>query len=356
MKFNTLASGIMLGLLSLTSDVACAENVTGEKFYVGAFGEYYWADWDDVESSNTINLGESLGVGFEFGYRFTDDWTARLAFAVHNFNIENEDDHKQVEYYGAALLYHFDDNPLYVIAGYKYMDAYRSFNMANLGLGMRHYLADDLAVSGEINWYEGIDETHTDISLKLGINYFFGQSDASYQVKETAEPAIVSQVSAPTKPMDTDKDGVYDLNDQCANTPTNYAVDVKGCTLMEEREVSVRLLVNFPNDNSDVNSQYLADIKKVADFLNSHQKSSVRLEGHTSAQGDENYNQKLSERRAKAVGEVLTSQYDIAYARVTTIGYGESRLINQADNEIAHAKNRRVVADITTVEMLPVKR
>ena len=58
--------------------------------------------------------------------------------------------------------------------------------MGNLGLGMRHYLADNLAVSGEVNWYEGLNETHTDISLKLGINYFFGASMviAMYQQKK----------------------------------------------------------------------------------------------------------------------------------------------------------------------------
>jgi len=356
MKLNKLASSIALGFITLASSLVAAEGTNGEGFYIGAFGEYYWADWDEVESSNTIDLGESLGGGVEFGYRFTQDWSARIEYALHSFNIEDEDSHKKIEYYGGALLYHFGDNGLYGVAGLKHMNSYRSVNMGNLGLGMRHYLTDNFAVSGEVNWYEGLNETHTDISLKLGISYFFGQDGKSYVPTKKVEPVTVSQVAEPVKPNDLDKDGVYDVNDQCANTPIEHAVDVKGCTIYEEKEVSVRLLVNFNNDKSDVNSQYLSDIKDVADFLMSYDQSTVKLEGHTSAQGNAAYNQKLSEQRAKAVGEVLVSQYQIDDSRISSVGYGETRLINKANTDTAHGQNRRVVAAISTVKRLPVKR
>ena len=82
----------------------------------------------------------------------------------------------------------------------------------------------------------------------------------------------------------------------------------------------------------------------------------MKLEGHTSSQGNAAYNHKLSEQRAKAVGDVLVSQYQIDGTRISTVGFGETRLINKANTDTAHAQNRRVVAAINTVKRLPVKR
>jgi outer membrane protein OmpA-like peptidoglycan-associated protein len=50
----------------------------------------------------------------------------------------------------------------------------------------------------------------------------------------------------------------------------------------------------------------------------------VRIAGYTSASGTEEYNQKLSERRAKAVEEYLINEGIIAPDRLTMIGYGET--------------------------------
>ena len=51
----------------------------------------------------------------------------------------------------------------------------------------------------------------------------------------------------------------------------------------------------------------------------------VRIAGYTSASGTDEYNQKLSERRAKTVQDYLVKEGGIAPGRLTTIGYGENR-------------------------------
>ena len=73
----------------------------------------------------------------------------------------------------------------------------------------------------------------------------------------------------------------------------------------------------------------------------------VRIEGHACAHGAEDYNLRLSERRANAVKEYLTSG-GISADRVTAITYGETRLAkpevptpNNRDSQEAKA-NRRV--------------
>jgi len=67
----------------------------------------------------------------------------------------------------------------------------------------------------------------------------------------------------------------------------------------------------------------------------------VLLEGHTDSIGAEAYNQGLSERRAKAVMQYLIKG-GVDSARLSTVGYGESRPIAPNNTKEGRAKNRRV--------------
>ena len=62
--------------------------------------------------------------------------------------------------------------------------------------------------------------------------------------------------------------------------------------------------------------------------------------GHTDAKGGDDYNQKLSERRAEAIKKFLTEKYGIQAENLVTVGYGKTQLKN-ADNPTAD-ENRRV--------------
>jgi outer membrane protein OmpA-like peptidoglycan-associated protein len=64
------------------------------------------------------------------------------------------------------------------------------------------------------------------------------------------------------------------------------------------------------------------------------------LAGHTDAVGGEDYNQKLSERRAEAVKGYLVEKFHLSTQNVTTAGYGKRMLKNKTDSSAA--ENRRV--------------
>ena len=68
---------------------------------------------------------------------------------------------------------------------------------------------------------------------------------------------------------------------------------------------------------------------------------SVEIQGHTDSIGSDEYNQKLSERRAQSVLEYFVGQ-GIAKNRLTAVGYGESQPIASNETEAGRAKNRRV--------------
>lgn len=70
-------------------------------------------------------------------------------------------------------------------------------------------------------------------------------------------------------------------------------------------------------------------------------KGSVRVEGHTSSEGDDAYNRALSERRAQAVVDELVRR-GIPRATIAASGAGEGRPIAPNDDATGRALNRRV--------------
>lgn len=70
--------------------------------------------------------------------------------------------------------------------------------------------------------------------------------------------------------------------------------------------------------------------------------ASAVLEGHADERGTREYNMALGERRGKAVRDFLVIQ-GVDRAKLEVVSYGEERPADAASNEVAWAKNRRVV-------------
>ena len=80
----------------------------------------------------------------------------------------------------------------------------------------------------------------------------------------------------------------------------------------------------------------LHDLAKV---MEKHADIKLRLEGHTSAEGDAAFNQKLSEQRAQAAVDFLVNQEGVDASRLEAVGMGSSQPKN-ADDPMA-PENRR---------------
>jgi outer membrane protein OmpA-like peptidoglycan-associated protein len=84
-------------------------------------------------------------------------------------------------------------------------------------------------------------------------------------------------------------------------------------------------------------------LQLVADYLKDAVKAQVTVEGHTDTIGAEDYNQKLSERRAEAVATWLEKRAQLGKNAITTKGYGETRPIVNPNGDIKEQEpNRRV--------------
>ncbi len=97
----------------------------------------------------------------------------------------------------------------------------------------------------------------------------------------------------------------------------------------------------FDVDSYALRSATRENLNNLAATLNKYEDTDILVEGHTDNTGTDEYNQALSENRAKSVNSYLVKQ-GVAAGRFSVIGYGESS--PKADNSTASGRqqNRRV--------------
>lgn len=99
--------------------------------------------------------------------------------------------------------------------------------------------------------------------------------------------------------------------------------------------------INFDFDSAVIRRDAEPVLAALHAGLRNDPATSIGIEGHTSSEGSNEYNQALSERRAQAVVADLARR-GIAAARLTAIGVGEVRPIMSNNDENGRAMNRRV--------------
>ena len=95
----------------------------------------------------------------------------------------------------------------------------------------------------------------------------------------------------------------------------------------------------FEQGKADLNEDAKFVLHDLAKVLNAHTDIKLTIKGHTSAEGDAAFNQKLSEARAKAAVDFLVEREGVAVEQLSYAGMGSSELKN-TDNPMA-AENRR---------------
>ena len=114
----------------------------------------------------------------------------------------------------------------------------------------------------------------------------------------------------------------------------------------------------FEINQTQVQLEEQEKLAVIGNFLKKYPATTAVIEGHTDDVGTNEANQRLSERRAKAVVDYLVRDQQVDRSRLTAVGYGETRPI--ADNSTNDGKraNRRIgaiVACATDIEGLYVR-
>jgi outer membrane protein OmpA-like peptidoglycan-associated protein len=98
----------------------------------------------------------------------------------------------------------------------------------------------------------------------------------------------------------------------------------------------------FAFNSDEIRKESEPRLADIAQVLKQHPDWKLRVEGHTDSIAQDDYNLKLSQRRAAAVKAALVSRYGIEAARLTPEGLGETRPRAQNDTLAGRARNRRV--------------
>ena len=176
----------------------------------------------------------------------------------------------------------------------------------------------------------------TDLLASVGLTVALGP--------EPVAPVAPAPAPAPVQTcadMDDDGDGVNNCNDKCPGSQAGQTIGPDGCPV----PVSIDLKgVNFDFDKATLRPDAVAILNEAVEILKRYPELKVEVAGHTDLCGKDDYNQKLSERRAKAVYDYLTSNGVDAGRLTGPVGYGESRPLEQTPQTLPGCKsetNRR---------------
>jgi outer membrane protein OmpA-like peptidoglycan-associated protein len=104
--------------------------------------------------------------------------------------------------------------------------------------------------------------------------------------------------------------------------------------------------ITFDSDKSAVKPQFSGTLISVGIVLKHYDKTIVDVYGYTDAQGSDEYNNSLSQRRAVAVATILSNQ-GVDQRRFYIEGRGEADPITSNATEAGRAQNRRVEIQIS---------
>ncbi|MGH8027779.1 MAG: OmpA family protein [Pseudoxanthomonas sp.] len=231
---------------------------------------------------------------------------------------------------------------------------------AKVGIGLQSTFEKRVAVRAELAYRADFDDSS--FAAEGGPDWngyphqqeesYFGDVLASVGVviplgpAPTAAVPVAPEVAPNCADLDDDGDGVNNCNDKCPGSQAGQTIGPDGCPVA----VAIDLKgVNFNFDKSTLRPDAVAILSEATEILKRYPDLRVEVAGHTDQCGKDAYNQSLSERRAKAVYDYLTTNGVDAGRLVGPIGYGESRPLEdlgQAFPACKSEKNRRTELNV----------
>ena len=300
----------------------------------GSFEVSPFAGYNFFESRQ--NLEDSFVFGGRFGYNFTENFGAEIVGEYIGSSVDDKTepwtkegqftspiDNVDIILYHLDLLYHFMPekkfNP-FIAAGYGFANYDPKINdhdmaFVSFGFGAKYWLSDNFALRLDLRDNMVFDETIHNLEATVGIVFAFGgkKKPASTPV-EKYEPKPAPKAEAPLVIL--------------ASEPV---VEEKVAAVVSEPKAKAPVVilafedVHFDFDKSTLTQEAQAILKKSIRRLKDNPNAKVRIAGYTSASGTKEYNQKLSERRAKAVYDYIATEGLIPADRLTRVGYGQTR-------------------------------
>lgn len=352
-----------------SDDVASA---IGERFYVAPMASYVLTDPDR-------GTDDGLGATLLLGKLFQSRYGVELDLHFSSYDAENGGGEAELLSGGIrGLLFPMEKADAFVTGGIAYgrftdhpgSDPDYDSTLWSVGggylFGPFDLLLKDMSVRTELvfrgDMHDGarISERHNNAlnELVASVGLMIPIGSVPVPPPPPAEPV---EVVAPVTPPDSDGDGVTDDLDQCPDTPAGTAVDATGCPLpppappcqapepgqpitLEGCAAGDKIVlrgVNFEFDRAQLTANARTILDGVAEALNKAANVRIEVGGHTDAKGSDDYNQRLSERRAQSVVSYLTDK-GVQSERMESRGYGETEPVADNESDEGRELNRRV--------------
>lgn len=184
-----------------------------------------------------------------------------------------------------------------------------------------------------------IIRNYKELAIRKGGNILWEKGDGSrlsFAIPNSKGDKIWCHVTA--------RDGYYELDivekEIIEKKPNSIVKEMKTELDIEGKITVYSILFDF--DRYNLKEQSEKPLQEIADLLLSYPDLKIEIQGHTDNQGRDDYNLKLSQRRATVVRSHLVS-LGVDPSRLTAAGYGSFRPITTNKTREGRAKNRRVV-------------
>ena len=323
MKQHFKMAALSLAVITSTNAFAQDSSEPEYKNWFGLSGMYY--NTDDSRPLDLTDGGlydDGRGVAFEYGFRFTQSWAARVEFTALDLDYAGGGD-ESGEMVGVDALYFMPNDAWFVFGGVKRQAVGESTTLGNIGIGKHWDIHEDVKLVTEIAAYHDFGEDYNDYSVKVGIAIPFGKGTPAAPKDSDNDGVVDSKDQCPMTPAgvrvdangcsidddndgvlnnvdqcpntpagtkvdatgcaikDSDNDGVVDSKDMCPDTPAGVKVDAKGCTVFDEETVEITLRVLFDNESAVVKMPKDPEISEFAEFMKQYPSTTAVIEGHT---------------------------------------------------------------------------
>ena len=202
-------------------------------------------------------------------------------------------------------------------------------------------------VEPSMNWslngygYEGVayNINKSAFQLNAGIVYKFKNSNGSHnftiaQLRDQNEiDGLNSQINSLRSDLN-DKDAQLSAKDKQIKDLQNALDECnkKPKYVKPATATNLQPTVLFRQGKAVVDKSQMPNIELIAQYMKNHPEAKVEIKGYASPEGNKDFNQALSQKRADAVKNVLVKKYKIAADRLTTKGMGATdKLFKQVE-------------------------
>lgn len=213
----------------------------------------------------------------------------------------------------------------------------------NLGKAKAWQVYVEPSMNWSLNGYgnEGVayNINKSAFQLNAGIVYKFKNSNGSHNFKiaqlrdQNEIDGLNSQINSLRSDLN-DKDAQLSAKDKQIKDLQNALDECnkKPKYVKPATATNLQPTVLFRQGKAVVDKSQMPNIELIAQYMKNHPEAKVEIKGYASPEGNKDFNQALSQKRADAVKNVLVKKYKIAADRLTTKGMGATdKLFKQVE-------------------------